>query len=97
MVKRTIASQVLACVPCALVSSQVHLLRLHTAPPPFHTHVIAGPAAAIPPDPHPSLLPPLREGPTGELRPLIRLADLRLALPERLLQGLDTTRHSPGD
>ena len=93
VVKPKISCQMLARVPHALVVSHIDVLVLHTAPQPLDKHVIQRPPTAIHADPYASFLQPLRKGPTGKLRALVRVEDLRLALPECLLQGLDTKRH----
>ena len=71
------------------VGFQVHLLILHGAPQPLHEDVVGVPALPVHADLHPVFLQHLSELQAGELTPLVGVEDLRLALPQRLLQGVD--------
>jgi hypothetical protein len=55
--------------------------------------MVQGSAVAIQADAAPAFLQLFREDLTGELRPLVRVADLRLSLLQRLVQCDETTQH----
>src|SRR6266480_2114350 len=84
VVERNVSCHMLARVPHALVVSPIDLLICDRPPQPLHEHVVQGPAAAVHADTDPSFLQPRRQLPTGELRPLVGVEDLRLAPAQRV-------------
>ena len=71
------------------VGFQVHLLVLHRPPQPLHENVVGVPALPVHADLDPVFLQHMGELQAGELAPLVGVEDLRLALPQCLLQGGD--------
>ena len=71
------------------VSFQVHLLILHGAPQPLHEDVVEAASLSVHADLHPVFLQRLDELPAGELATPVGVKHLGLALPQRLLQGID--------
>lgn len=73
-----------------LVSLQVDLLVLDRAPEPLDEDVVAPGASAVHADGDTGLEQHFGEGLAGELRSLVRVEDVRLAMPDHcLLQCLD--------
>lgn len=70
------------------VVPQVDLLVLHAPPQPLHEDVVQRPAALVHVDPDPRALQPPRELVAHQLRPLVRVEDLGLADPQRLVHCL---------
>ena len=68
---------------------QVHLLVLHRPPQPLHEDVVGVAPFPVHADLHPVFLQHMGELQAGKLTPLVGVEDLRLALPQCLLQGGD--------
>src|SRR6195952_1607954 len=79
-----------------IVGLQVDLFVLDRPPQPFDEDVVAPRAPAVHADGDPSLPQHAGEGVAGELRALVAIEDLRLAVPdERFLQSLDARPRPP--
>ena len=85
------------------VGFQTHLLILHCAPQTLHKDIVGVPPLPVHADLHPVFLQHMGERQADELTALVGVEDLRLALPQRLLQSIDAevglqgVGQSPGD
>jgi hypothetical protein len=97
IVKSTVAPSPLPGLLDRVVLPEIDLLILHAAPEPLDKHVVQCAATAIHTDLALPLAEPCSESLTGELGPLVRVADLWASPPEGALQGLQAKSTLQGD
>src|ERR1700761_7526854 len=93
VVKVEIPANRMSCLADALVGSQIDLLVFDAAPQPFDEHVVAPSPFAVHADGDAVAGEQAGEGRAGELRALIGIEDLRLAVSgQSIFQRLDAQR-----